>query len=338
MTQVDQDKQQAQAKSNPLKGLLTIPLSLASGWILYSNLLIDHEAPLPYAIPAKRVMYPAKTAVYLNYYVDKEQSGRPLVLIHSINAAASAYEMRPLFQFYRTERPVYALDLPGFGYSDRPARAYTPQYFTESILDFVESRVGEPVDVVAHSLSCEFVARAALARPELFNSLTFISPSGFNKLNSGRASQRAGMNGKSDTFYKLFAFPLWARPFFDLLATRRGIKFFLQQSFVGPIPEGFVDYAYAAAHQPGAANAPLYFVSGKLFTPDARTELYARLHTPTLVIYDRDAFSSFDTLPQLLAHNRLWHEARIVPSLGMPHFEKLPETTAAMNDFWQRLA
>lgn len=35
---------------------------------------------------------------------------------------------------------------------------------------------GEPCDVVALSLSCEFVARAAETSRDLFHSLTFISP------------------------------------------------------------------------------------------------------------------------------------------------------------------
>ena len=58
---------------------------------------------------------------------------RPLLLLHSINAAASAYEMKPLFEHYSRERPVYALDFPGYGLSDRSARDYTPRLMTDAI-------------------------------------------------------------------------------------------------------------------------------------------------------------------------------------------------------------
>jgi pimeloyl-ACP methyl ester carboxylesterase len=102
------------------------------------------------------------------------------VLIHSVNAAASAYEMRPIFEQYRGKRPIYALDLPGFGFSERSDRRYTPQLFSEAIADLLRTQVREtqPVDIVALSLGCEFAASVALAMPERVRSLALISPTG----------------------------------------------------------------------------------------------------------------------------------------------------------------
>ncbi len=316
------------------KGLAVLPLAIAGSWIVYSKFFLDHEAPLTDAIPAKRVVFPAKTGVNLNYYVDESGNGRPIVLIHSVNAAASAFEMGPLFAHFRGKRPVYALDLPGFGFSDRPDRVYTAQYFSESILNFMETRVKQAADVIALSLGCEFVARAALSQPNLFHSLAFISPTGFNMRDAGSATQRAAMQNRSETTYGWLANPLWAQALYDLIASRPSLEFFLKRSFIGPIMPGWIDYAYVTSHQPGAKNAPLYFVSGSLFTPDVRTRFYEKLKTPTLVIYDRDGFSRFDTLNDLLGQNPNWRAVRIVPSLGLPQFEKLPETAVALESFW----
>jgi pimeloyl-ACP methyl ester carboxylesterase len=49
-----------------------------------------------------------------------------LLLVHSVNAAGCAAEMRPLFDPAHQTRPVLGIDLPGFGISDRNDRAYTP--------------------------------------------------------------------------------------------------------------------------------------------------------------------------------------------------------------------
>lgn len=322
-------------KKGGLGKLLALPVALAGGWIAYSHLGINHRASLPAAIPADREVFLSRAAGWLSYYVDRTaSSGRPLALIHSVNAAASAYEMGPLFTAYRGQRPVFALDLPGYGFSNRMRRTYTPQLFADAVAEFLETQVGEPADVIALSLGCEFTARAAMERPELFRSLTLISPSGFNRMNTGRASQKAGMRGSASTLYSLLSFPLWSRALFDLVSSRRSIEFFLRQSFVGPVTPGFVDYAYLTSHQPGAENVPLYFLSGRLFTRDAANAIYANVHTPTLVIYDQDAFVSFDGLPSVLGQNEEWQAVRLAPSRGLPHFERLDEVTAALEQFW----
>jgi pimeloyl-ACP methyl ester carboxylesterase len=322
------------SKKGKSPNLLTLPLALAGGWIGYSALAIDHRQPLPDAILAEKQTFLSKSAGWLNAYVDRSGDGRPLVLIHSVNAAASAYEMGPLFRHYRGRRPVWALDLPGYGMSNRLERDYTPQLFADAIVEFVE-QVGEPADVVGLSLGCEFVARAALARPDLFHSLVSISPSGLGSAGSGRASQKTEATGLAEGLHQTLAFPLWGRALFDLIASRRSIEFFLRKSFEGPITPGFVDYGYATAHQPGAEHVPLRFIAGTLFTPNAAGVLYERVATPALVVFDQDFFVAFDALPHVLQANPRWQAVRIAPTRGLPHFEKLNETVAAMDAFWQ---
>lgn len=328
-------KEAASPASSGLKGLAGLSLVAAGSWILYSHLAINHQLALPDALPAERKTFQSQAGGSLSFYQDRSGEGRPLVLIHSINAAASAYEMRPLFLHYRGRRPVFALDLPGFGFSERSKRVYSPSIYTAAVLDFLRTQVGEPADVVTLSLGSEFAARAALEQPELFNSLVMISPSGFSARQDMRGSQRASQNGFGNLLHPAFAFPLWARPFYDLLTTLTSIRYFLQQSFVGSVPPDLIDYDYAVSHQPGAEHAPLYFISGKLFTPRIRQEVYERLQVPTLVLYDRDNFVSFEMLPELLVRNASWQAVRLVPSLGLPHFERLEDTVEVLDKFWR---
>ncbi len=310
--------------------LAGVSAAAAGGWILYSNLVINHNLPLPYAMNAERIEFESKTAGKISYYVDQQKPGRPLVLIHSINAAASAHEMRPLFEQFRLQRPVYALDLPGYGFSDRQRQHYDPLLFEDAITDMLASQVGEPADVVALSLGCEFAARSALRRPELYHSLAFISPTGFNLPVNKRT-------GGSDSLYGLFTLPLWRRPLYDLITTRGSIQFFLQKSFVGPVPPSLVNYAYATSHRPGAEHAPLAFISGKLFTPAVRTTIYELITTPSLVIFDRDGYTRFDTLASLIKTNPHWRAVKLAPSFGLPQFEKPKETAQELSVFWKEI-
>jgi pimeloyl-ACP methyl ester carboxylesterase len=331
-------------KVSPLGVAAGALLGTVGAWVAYSALGVDHNVELPDALLAERRQFYSSRAGMLSYYVDRaagegyfpnqKLSGRPLVLIHSINAAGSSYEMRPLFEKFRFVRPVYALDLPGFGFSERSNREYTPELYKNAIIDFLETQVGAPADVVTLSLSSEFAAQAALERPDLFNTLAMISPSGFTPRSQKRASQSAADSNRTRLFYGLFSFPLWAQGFYDLLGTRASIRYFLQQSFVGTVDRGLEEYAWLTTHRPGARNAPLYFVSGALFTPDIRERVYERLTIPVLVVYDRDPFVRFDTLGQVLANHDNWLAIRVAPSLGLPQFEQPDETAQVLEGFW----
>jgi pimeloyl-ACP methyl ester carboxylesterase len=319
--------------------LAATSLAAAGTWIVYSNLVIPDRVPLPEAIEADRKVFPSPSAGLLSYYVDDSAAGTPLVLLHSVNAAASAYEMKPLFEAFRGKRPVYALDLPGYGFSERDRRRYTPRLFANAINDLIATQVGEPADVVALSLSSEFAARAALEYPHWVRSLVLISPTGLGA--SRRSPADGAENGSAEAqadgsrAYPLLSFKLWARPLFELIASRPSIRYFLSKSFVGTTPGPFVRYSYLSAHQPGAENVPFYFLSGRLFTPDARPRLYERVDAPGLVIYDYDAYSTFTDLPRLLESKPNWTAERIIPTRGLPHWEMTDETVTVMERFWR---
>ncbi|GGR80547.1 alpha/beta fold hydrolase [Deinococcus sedimenti] len=261
------------------------------------------------------------------YSADTRGEGRPLVLTVSVNAAASAYEMKPLWDAFAGTRPVYALEWPGFGSSDRPDVKYTPALMTAALTALV-AELGRDVDVVALSLGSEFAARAALQEPRI-RSLALISPSGLGQPRGG--TQRATNEDGGQTLYSrlnTFSTPLYA-----LLRTRISIEYFLSRSFRGPVDQGLVNYSLDTTRQPGAKYAPLYFISGQLFTADAYADLYSRLTVPTLVLYDQDAFVSFDRLPQFTAQPGV-RAVRIEGTDGLPHFEKTAEVVTALRSFW----
>ncbi len=316
-----------------LNWLIRNMVFVSGAWIAYSRFAINHKLDLKPAVDSQRSEMDSQAAGKLSYYYEPGK-GRPLVFLHSVNAAASSYEMKPLFEHYRGKRPVYALDLPGYGFSERTPRRYTPEVFSNAILEFLETQVGKAADVVALSLSSEFAARAALEKPRLFHSLALISPSGLTS--SGSSSQRVRQEGVSQRLHEFLAAPLWGQALFDLIATRVSIRYFLQRSFVGPVPADLIDYDYATSHQPGAEIVPLYFISGSLFTPDALEALYKKVTVPGLVIYDQDAFVSFDGLPGLLEASQNWQAYRLIPSKGLPHFERLEETVKTLDDFWAK--
>lgn len=303
-------------------------LLAAGSFYLYRQARPVRNAALPPALAGEQITFELGDSGSVNVYTNGDGDERPLLLLHSINAAANSFELKPLYDHFAQERPVYALDFPGFGLSERRSDvAYLPQLYADAIIHFLET-LDQPADLVALSLGCEFAARAAQERPDLVNSVALLSPTGLRS---------EPVEVPEDKLYNFFSFPLWSQPFYNLLSTRASIKLFLGRNFVGDVPESFISYAITTADQPNSRFAPLYFLSGKLFTPEIRTAVYEKLTVPTLVIYDEDPNTTFEALPDLLAKNELWRATRVAPSKGLPHWDMLEGTVSALSKFWSTI-
>ena len=208
--------------------------------------------------------------------------GKPLLLVHTINAAASAAEVRPIFDWMSQHRTVYAIDLPGYGASERSERLYTPRLMTDAILDlarYIRTQHGDnPIDAMAASLSCEFLARAAVEQPTTFNTLSLVSPTGMTGLKL-REAPEGSTYGQSWLLSTLKG-PGWGRHLFKGLTRPGVIRYFLNKTWGSrAIDETMYEYALWTTRQPGAEHAPLCFLSAQMFSADI-TSVYDRLSLP----------------------------------------------------------
>lgn len=258
----------------------------------------------------------------------------PMLLVHSVNAAASAYEMRPLYQHYKRYRPSYALDLPGFGLSDRSSRRYTPRLFTDAVLVATEEvrrrHDGVPIDVVGLSLGCEFVARAAYEEREAYRSLALVSPTGMS--GQRRREGPAGSVVGSEFVHTVLAARLWRRLLFGLLTRPKVVRYFLRRTFGRrEIDPGLWGYAVRTTKEPGAEHAPLYFLSALLFSADITT-IYEGLSMPVWMSHGvRGDFVNYEGAEALLERDDWSRE--IFATGALPYFELLDEFLAAYDEF-----
>ena len=264
------------------------------------------------------------------WYLDTESEGRPLLFIHSVNAAPSAIELKPLFQHFRATRPVFAPDLPGSGRSTRRVGTMTASEFAKNIASIIDELTpSEPPDVIALSLGFEFVARAVVECGATVRSLTFISPTGFSRRQPPAPQAQKRLK-------RIFDFAGFGRGAFKLLRLERSIRYFYGMNFSGFVPHELVTYALKTTRQPGAHEMPLQFLSMGLFTPNAAESLYSKLDVPVLVLFDKDPNVSFELFEKFEA-NPAWQFKRIAPSLGMPQWEHPEETAGAIEAFFGAL-
>ena len=258
----------------------------------------------------------------------------PLVLLHSVNAAASVAEVRPVFEHRSAHGPVVAFDLPGFGASERSARAYTPRLMTDAlhqVVAWTRARFGAAqVDALALSLGCEFLARAAVERPADYRRLALASPTGFNG-----TRRRRGPEGSTlglPRVHRVLAAPWLGGPLFRQLTRPGVVRYFLRRTFGAPqIDEQLWRDAVRTAREPGAEHAPLHFLSAGLFSADI-SNVYERLVQPVWMSHGvRGDFTDYRGAATV--QGRANWRFSVLPTGAIPWFEQPAEFAAALDAF-----
>jgi pimeloyl-ACP methyl ester carboxylesterase len=287
--------------------------------------------PLPPAVHGERFEFDS-AAGRISAYVAGQ--GPPLLLVHSVNAAASVAEVRPLFEQYVRTHTVFALDLPGYGFSERSDRVYTPRLMTDALLAMREPmrrRCGDrPVDALAASLASEFLARAAVEVPEAWRSLALVSPTGF----SGRRAWRdpPGSTRAMPWLHRALRGPGWGGALFRGLTRPGVIRYFLERTWGSKnIDETLWRYAVITTRQPGAEYAPLHFLAGSMFSTDIHT-VYEKLTQPVWMSHGvRGDF--VDYRGKSLVEGRPNWRFDVMPTGALPYFEVPQQFNAAYDAF-----
>ncbi len=246
-------------------------------------------------------------------------SGPRLVFVHSIHAAGNSFEWRQNFRALGDRFEVFALDLLGFGKSDRPALDYTARLYVDLLADFVRDVAGGGATVAASSLSGAHAIQAAAEAPEAVTALVLAGPTGATRL-----TLPAGAAGRATEAF--FRSPVVGEAAFNALVSKAGIRFFLKRQTYGAaarVTPEIVDYYYRSSHQPGARFAPAAFV-GQALNLDAR-EAFAALRQPVVLVYGAE--STIVPPPEGEAFRRINPSARleIVPGAGALVHEGRPE-------------
>jgi pimeloyl-ACP methyl ester carboxylesterase len=209
--------------------------------------------------------------------------GPPLILVHGIHAAASSYEWRRNIDMLSARYRVYALDLLGFGHSDRPATEYIADSYVSFLTDFIRDVPDGPVRLVASSLSAAFAVQCAYRAPSRIDALVLVCPVGV-----GRLDQLP--NVAESVAHTALRTPVFGEALFNALASEAAIRYYLEtQVFADPnrIDEDLVRQMYATSHRRGARYAPAAFVGGGLNLKIA--DSFARLPMPILVVWGAKA-------------------------------------------------
>ncbi|KAL6633695.1 hypothetical protein ACP70R_026366 [Stipagrostis hirtigluma subsp. patula] len=140
------------------------------------------------------------------HYVE-QGAGKPIVLIHGFGASAFhwRYNIPELAKKYK----VYAIDLLGFGWSDKALVDYEATIWMEQVSDFLREIVKEPAVLVGNSLGGFTTLFTATEVPELVRGVVLLNSAGqFADPNKPAAAAPAEEEEASNPLAKFIVKPL----------------------------------------------------------------------------------------------------------------------------------
>ncbi|HMN48831.1 MAG TPA: alpha/beta hydrolase [Ignavibacteriaceae bacterium] len=116
-------------------------------------------------------------------YIDEGKGDQTIILVHGLasNAGFWRYNIPELSKKYR----VIAVDLPGYGKSQKGDYPYTLSFYADQIKKLIDELKLKNVVYVGHSMGGQIGLIFAIKYPAALNKLILASPAGFEKFDRG---------------------------------------------------------------------------------------------------------------------------------------------------------
>lgn len=203
-------------------------------------------------------------------------SGPPLVLLHGFLGTHRIFDdvLEPLAQRFH----VFAVDLPGFGDSEKPAPSrfsYGLETFAEVVADVIAALNVGRSHLLGHGLGGAVALTLAAEHPELVDHLVLVAPQIFPQ----RLSTRT----------RIFLMPLAGALTFKQLFGRTMFRGFFNNEVYGPghsVPTARIDTLYDSFNSPAARESAYAVLRASLDTRTSVARL-TRVRAPTLIVWGR---------------------------------------------------
>ena len=180
-------------------------------------------------------------------------SGRPVLLVHDLNSSSNAYEWNIIQKELAKTYTVYAIDLLGCGYSEKPSITYTAYLYVQLLNDFVTNIIGKRTDIVATGGSAPLAIMACYNNSSLFDKIILVNPESI-----GAASRIP--NKQSNALRILLNIPVLGTALYNLHMSRvhtvlRLKKAFYKESLITP---EYITAYHESSHLTGSAAKNIY--------------------------------------------------------------------------------
>ena len=208
-----------------------------------------------------------------------EGRGDVLILVHGFSS--SVYTWRLNIDALSEEFRVVALDLPGFGYSDKPEDFdYTLEGYSRFLVEFMNIMDIDTATLAGNSMGGGVVLTTALLFPERIDKLILVDSMGY--------PEREG----EEVF---LPFLLMGVPVAGEVLMSLNFRCVVEESMKGGVyydnsfvTDEMVDYYYNAFRSENGQKAPLWVMRNLMDTPPIGSERISEVSMPTLIIWGEE--------------------------------------------------
>lgn len=216
-------------------------------------------------------------------------TGKPLFLIHGFGASIGHWR-KNIPVLAAAGFKVYAMDLLGFGASDKAPVDYSLDLWQEQIRDFWLAEILEPTVFVGNSIGGLLSLMLVTNHPEIAAGGVLINCAG--GLNHRAGELNLPLRVMMGTFTKLVSYPLTGKLIFNNIRKKHRIKNTLYQVYGdrASVTEELIDLLYEPSCDPGAQQV---FASVLTAPPGPLPqELLKNLLHPLLILWgDKDPWT-----------------------------------------------
>lgn len=246
-------------------------------------------------------------------------TGQPLILLHGFGAAIGHWRKNiPVLAAagYR----VYALDLLGFGGSDKPDRPYTMELWQELVETFWNEKIGQPAVIIGNSIGGLLTLMLLAHAPTIAKAGILLNPAG--GLNHRPEELNPFLSLVLGNFAKLVQLPGLGTWLFDRIRQKSNIRRSLRQVYCNPeaITDELVEILHRPSCDPGAQKVFAAILSAE---PGPRpTELLPQIGQPLLLLWgEADPWTPIKGAKSYTESSAIV-ELRVLPKTGhCPHDE-----------------
>ncbi|MGF1492612.1 MAG: alpha/beta fold hydrolase [Microcoleaceae cyanobacterium] len=226
----------------------------------------------------------AKTWRWKDYSIQYvvQGSGDPLVLIHGFGASIGHWR-KNISALADAGYQVFAIDLLGFGGSDKPAIDYSVELWAELLQDFWADQIQKPTVFIGNSIGALLSLVMAATYPESTDGAVLLNCAG--GLNHRPEELNFPLRWIMGTFTQLVTSP-WSGSFvFNQVRQKHRIRNTLRQVYgnKAAITDELVDLLYTPSSDPGAQKVFAAILAAP--AGPRPSELLPKVKCPLLVIW-----------------------------------------------------